>query len=65
MPSKDSTVVRLGKALRKFNNFLQRMKKLNVIRSGEVQGEYTFNLRMVRLYIWLDSLHKDQNIKPT
>ena len=43
---------------RKFNNFLQKMKRLNVIRSGDVQGEYIFNLRMVRLYIWLNSLQK-------
>lgn len=40
----------------KFNNFLQKMKKLNVIRSGEVKGEYIFNVRMVRLYIWMDSI---------
>jgi hypothetical protein len=43
---------------KKFNNFLQRMKQLNVIRSGEVKGEYVFNVRMVRLFIWLDSLRK-------
>jgi hypothetical protein len=43
---------------RKFNNFLQRMKRLNVLRSGDVRGEYLFNVRMVRLYIWLDSLRK-------
>ncbi len=41
---------------KKFNSFLQKMKKLNVLRSGDVQGEYVFNLRMVRLYIWLQSL---------
>jgi hypothetical protein len=40
------------------NNFLQRMKRLNVLRSGDVRGEYLFNVRMVRLYIWLDSLRK-------
>ncbi len=40
---------------RKFNNFLQKMKSLRVLRSGEVQGEYVFNRRMVRLYIWLQS----------
>lgn len=44
---------------RKFNNFLQRMKRLNVIRSGNTKGEYLFNLRMVRLYIWLDSIRKE------
>ena len=45
---------------KKFNNFLQKMKQLEVLRSGEVQGEYTFNIRMVRLYIWLQSLHKEK-----
>lgn len=40
----------------KFDNFLQKMKRLNVIRSGENRGEYVFNVRMVRLYIWLRSL---------
>jgi hypothetical protein len=41
---------------RKFNNFLQKMKTLKVLRSGDARGEYVFNLRMVRLYIWLESL---------
>ena len=40
---------------KKFNNFLQKMKKLNVIRSGDIQGEYIFNIRMVRFYIWLQA----------
>lgn len=39
----------------KFDNFIQRMKKLNVIRTGDTPGEYVFNLRMVRLYIFLSS----------
>ena len=43
---------------KKFNNFLQRMKKLNVLKSGDEQGEYVFNSRLVRLYILLDSLEK-------
>ncbi len=38
---------------KKFNNFLQRMKRLNVLRSGDEKGEYIFNMRMVRLYFWL------------
>ena len=38
---------------KKFNNFLQKMKSLRVLRSGDVKGEYVFNVRMVRLYIWL------------
>jgi hypothetical protein len=44
---------------RKFNNFLQKMKTLKVLRSGDVQGEYVFNMRMVRLYIWLQSTAKE------
>src|SRR3990172_4627619 len=44
---------------KKYNNFLQRMKKLNVLRSGDIQGEYIFNSRLVRLYIVLNSIIKD------
>jgi hypothetical protein len=47
----------------KFNNFLQRMVKLKVIRRGDIRGEYVFNNRMVRLYIWLESLKKPENRK--
>jgi len=43
---------------KKFNNFLQKMKNLQVLHSGDVQGEYVFNVRMVRFYIWLQSLEK-------
>jgi hypothetical protein len=46
---------------KKFNNFLQKMKALKVLKSGDVQGEYVFNVRMVRLYIWLQSL---QTVNP-
>lgn len=46
-----------------FNNFLQKMKSLKVLRSGDVQGEYVFNVRMVRLYIWLQSLQSLQREK--
>ncbi len=42
----------------KFHNFLQKMKNLKVLRSGDVKGEYIFNSRMVQLYIWLQSLEK-------
>ena len=47
---------------KKFNNFLQKMKALKVLKSGDVQGEYVFNVRMVRLYIWMQS-HQTQNPK--
>jgi hypothetical protein len=43
---------------RKFNNFLQRMKKLNVLKSGDERGEYIFNSHLVRLYILLNSVGK-------
>jgi hypothetical protein len=43
---------------KKFNNFLQRMKKLNVLRSGDERGEYIFNSRLVRYYILVNSLEK-------
>jgi hypothetical protein len=39
----------------KFNNFLQKMKAMQVLRSGDDAGEYVFNVRMVRVYIWLAS----------
>jgi hypothetical protein len=42
----------------KLNNFLQRMKRLKVLRSGDVQGEYVFNMRMVSFYIWMRSIRK-------
>jgi hypothetical protein len=38
---------------KKFNNFLQKMKALNVLRSGTVKGEYIFNMSLVRLYLFL------------
>ncbi|HZE89985.1 MAG TPA: hypothetical protein VE404_10570, partial [Verrucomicrobiae bacterium] len=49
---------------RKFNNFLQKMKRLNVLRPGDVQGEYVFNVRMVRLYIWLESRRASRRRSP-
>jgi hypothetical protein len=42
----------------KLDNFLQKMKRLKVIRQGDVKGEWVFNSRMVRLYIWLQSRRK-------
>lgn len=41
---------------RKFPNFLQRMKDLNVLRSGDARGEYVFNTRLVRTALWLFAL---------
>ncbi|MCA6362396.1 MAG: ATP-binding protein [Bacteroidetes bacterium] len=35
----------------KFNNFMQKLKKLAVLRSGIEQGEYIFNDRLTRLYL--------------
>jgi hypothetical protein len=44
----------------KFNNFLQKMQKLKVLRRGEVQGEYLFNVRMVEFYISTRSTRKTE-----
>jgi hypothetical protein len=46
---------------KKLGNFLTKMKSLKVLRGGEVQGEYFFNMRMVRLYIWLQSLRQEKD----
>jgi hypothetical protein len=50
---------------RKLNNFLQKMKKLNVIRSGDSMGEYVFNSRMVSLYIWWEGVKKKPTLRRT
>jgi hypothetical protein len=39
--------------MRKLDNFLQRMKKLNVIRQGDVPGEYVFNVKLYQVYLTL------------
>ena len=41
---------------KKFHNFLQRMKKLGLFRSGEAKGEYIFTSRLARLYVRLKSV---------
>jgi len=42
----------------KFDNFLQRMKKLKALRSGESKGEWVFPNRLLRVYLMLESLGK-------
>ena len=46
---------------KKFNNFLQRMKKLNVLVSGEELGEYAFRDRLTRLYIRMEAMKKSSD----
>ncbi len=41
-----------------FDNFLRRMVDLNVIRRGDLSGEYVFNVLMVRYYIYLTAQRK-------
>lgn len=41
---------------KKSNNFLQRMKELGVLKSGDVRGEYIFTNRLTALYILLKSI---------
>ncbi len=43
---------------RKLNNFLTKMKQLNVIKQGDEAGDYEFTVRMVRIYLWLHSLRQ-------
>jgi len=43
---------------RKFNNFLQKMKKLGVLNSGEERGEYIFRDRLTRLYIRMETISR-------
>jgi hypothetical protein len=38
---------------RKLDNFLRRLKKLNVIRAGDVPGEYVFNVKLYQVYLTL------------
>jgi AAA ATPase domain len=47
----------------KFDNFLQKMKKLNVLRAGDEMGEYVFNSRLVRLYVRFNSAQIAENEK--
>ena len=54
--SKKDVEVKLDESERKkFNNFLQKMKALKVLRPGEVQGEYIFTMQLVRIYLHLKS----------
>ena len=43
---------------KKFDNFLTKMKNLKVLKAGQVRGQYVFTVRMVALYIWLQSSRK-------
>lgn len=43
---------------KKFNNFLQKMKRLNVIKSGEGRGEYVFTSRLSKVYMRMSSINK-------
>jgi len=38
---------------KKLNNFLQKMKKLDVIKNGDVRGEYIFTLALTPVYLRL------------
>jgi AAA+ ATPase superfamily predicted ATPase len=40
---------------KRFNNFLQKMKRLNVLRSGDRRGEYVFTDSLSRLYLRMES----------
>ncbi|MFQ5717582.1 MAG: hypothetical protein ACE5GQ_10850, partial [Nitrospinales bacterium] len=42
----------------KFNNFLQKMKKLHALNSGPTRGEYVFPNRLIRAYLSLRVLER-------
>lgn len=42
-------------------NFLRKMRSLNIIVPGDTKGEYAFTSRMVRLYIWLYGIKKPKD----
>ncbi len=41
---------------KKFHNFLTKMKSLNVLEQGDLKGEYIFTSRLVKLYIFMNSI---------
>jgi hypothetical protein len=43
---------------KKLDHFLKRLKRLNVIRAGEVLGEYVFNVRLYQVYLSLKTIKK-------
>ncbi|MEP7168228.1 MAG: ATP-binding protein [Bacteroidota bacterium] len=45
---------------KKFNNFLQKMKSLNVIKSGDEKGEYVFLSRLTKLCVGIYPLEAKQ-----
>lgn len=50
---KDVVAVLSDDEKKNFNNFLQRMKKLDVMKSGEQQGEYEFTNNMFYAYLMI------------
>ena len=49
---------------RKFDNLLQKLKRLHVIEGVEAsRGEYRFTSQIVRLYIWLNSRRKGDSLE--
>lgn len=45
---------------KKLGNFLQKMKQLGVLRSGDVQGEWVFNVSLVPLYLFLQTVETER-----
>ena len=44
---------------KKFDSFLQRMKSLNVLTSGEERGTYSFRDRLTRLYLLMEATREE------
>jgi hypothetical protein len=50
---------------RKFSNFLEKMRRLKVLRRGEVAGKYIFNMRMVPWYIYTRTVRELEAWEPS
>src|SRR4030095_6230564 len=44
---------------KKIDNFLQRMKNLNVLMAGEERGTYSFRDRLTRLYLLMEATREE------
>jgi hypothetical protein len=49
---------------RKFSNFLEKMRRLKVLRRGDVAGKYIFNMRMVPWYIYTRTVRELEAWEP-
>lgn len=49
---------------RNFHNFLNRMQRVGIIKSGETRGEYVFVNQLYRLYVYLEAVRAERSREP-